>query len=215
MAIQINTLREVDKGKQVIYTSNRDGEKEIGKITSLNDMFIFVDYAGNGRGIATAPHHLEFIDDDNTGLQYIEDYLNVKPLRETEVLEDMNNKTTVPIQNTLHTNKEPVTTVNKESTVITTKNQKTKNILFAYSFMIFFLYLIIGNLTTCVTAKRIGAECCDGTISDATESGACSYHGGVQRWRKTYWYSDMNEPWSSFFQITLGNVNTDSHDCDR
>lgn len=32
------------------------------------------------------------------------------------------------------------------------------------------------------TEVRVGAECSDGTQSDATGSGACSYHGGVSVW---------------------------------
>ena len=32
------------------------------------------------------------------------------------------------------------------------------------------------------TEVRVGAECSDGTQSDATGSGACSYHGGVSFW---------------------------------
>jgi hypothetical protein len=31
-------------------------------------------------------------------------------------------------------------------------------------------------------AFRVGAQCTDGTISTATGSGACSWHGGVARW---------------------------------
>jgi len=34
-----------------------------------------------------------------------------------------------------------------------------------------------------VPARRIGAVCRDGSTSAATESGACSWHGGVSEWR--------------------------------
>lgn len=30
--------------------------------------------------------------------------------------------------------------------------------------------------------RRVGAVCNDGTHSDATGSGACSHHGGVDHW---------------------------------
>lgn len=33
---------------------------------------------------------------------------------------------------------------------------------------------------------RVGADCCDGTISRATGQGACSWHGGVCAWRYEY-----------------------------
>lgn len=76
--------------------------------------------------------------------------------------------------------------------------------------IIFIIYFIFGNLLTCATAKRIGAECCDETISNATGSGACSHHGGVRHWRKSYWYSDLDEPYKSFFKYTVGGRLGDS-----
>lgn len=35
---------------------------------------------------------------------------------------------------------------------------------------------------TAATGTRIGAVCKDGTRTDATGSGACSHHGGVDYW---------------------------------
>jgi hypothetical protein len=69
---------------------------------------------------------------------------------------------------------------------------------------IFVIYLTIGGLLTWATSTRIGAECYDGTFSSATGSGACSHHEGVRHWKKEYWYSDMDEPYKSFFRITIG-----------
>ena len=60
-----------------------------------------------------------------------------------------------------------------------------------------FVLLILGNIATCATSRKVGADCCDGTSTTATSSGACSGHGGVRNWRKHYWYSDMEEPWKS------------------
>jgi hypothetical protein len=75
--------------------------------------------------------------------------------------------------------------------------------------MLFILYIFIGNVVSCSTAKRIGAECCDETFSDATGSGACSWHGGVRRWRYKYWYSDLDDPYCSFFKYTIpGTINS-------
>jgi len=64
--------------------------------------------------------------------------------------------------------------------------------------------LIVGNIATCATAKRVGADCCDGTSTTATSSGACSGHGGVRNWRKHYWFSDMDEPWKSIGRAFSG-----------
>lgn len=44
--------------------------------------------------------------------------------------------------------------------------------------------LIAGNIATCATSRKVGADCCDGTSTTATSSGACSGHGGVRNWRK-------------------------------
>lgn len=37
--------------------------------------------------------------------------------------------------------------------------------------------------TPSTSRTRVGANCVDGTTSDATGSGACSSHGGVSCWR--------------------------------
>ncbi len=75
--------------------------------------------------------------------------------------------------------------------------EKFINILLGVPLTLLVLYVMVGNLATCASKKRIGAECCDGTISNATGEGACSNHDGVRRWRHTYWYSDMDEPFKT------------------
>lgn len=75
---------------------------------------------------------------------------------------------------------------------------------FKYILVVFFLlYIIIGNIVSCASSRRIGAICEDETKSNATGSGACSHHGGVDQWRYKYWYSDLDEPYKSFFKYTI------------
>jgi hypothetical protein len=52
------------------------------------------------------------------------------------------------------------------------------------------LFAVVGlALTACEqqttpsAVTRVGAECVDGTISEATGGGACSSHGGVYCWK--------------------------------
>lgn len=57
-----------------------------------------------------------------------------------------------------------------------------KKILFI---ILFFLVVVSGcadNSTSPSEGTRIGAVCKDGTTTDATGSGACSHHGGVDHW---------------------------------
>lgn len=55
--IVIASLTDEDVGREVVYQSH---QIEYGRITSWNDVFIFVDYTGNGRGVATRPEDLDF-----------------------------------------------------------------------------------------------------------------------------------------------------------
>lgn len=60
--INIQTLNDKHKGREVVYSDRRKRQIEFGKITSWNNTFIFVDYgASNGRGIATRPEDLKFV----------------------------------------------------------------------------------------------------------------------------------------------------------
>ena len=60
--IDIEQLKEEDKGRSVVYTDGV-GNREQGYITSWNDTYIFVCYGPEccGRGIATYPSDLDFI----------------------------------------------------------------------------------------------------------------------------------------------------------
>lgn len=61
--IDIGKLKNKDIGKSVIYTDGT-GDTEEGHITSWNNKFIFVDYGNScGRGIATYPSDLRFINE--------------------------------------------------------------------------------------------------------------------------------------------------------
>ena len=64
--INIQELKETDKGRIVIYKVGRMDQKKIekGTITSWNDHYIFVDYYQTGRGTATRPENLTFDKDD-------------------------------------------------------------------------------------------------------------------------------------------------------
>lgn len=72
--IKINTLTDSDIGRFVEYRGS-GGEKEIGRIKSWNDKFIFVVYPGNNQAknehydrytaAATLPENLFFIKDSN------------------------------------------------------------------------------------------------------------------------------------------------------
>ena len=86
-----------------------------------------------------------------------------------------------------------------------------KNRVYSILIMIVVLYFILGNIVTCVSKKRIGAECCDETLSSATGSGACSHHGGVRQWRYEYWYSDIDEPYNSIFKHTIGGSRSENN----
>jgi len=55
-------------------------------------------------------------------------------------------------------------------------------------FIIWLLLVFTVVPYTCATRERIGAQCCDETMTDATGSGACSGHGGVMCWEYKYWY---------------------------
>ena len=50
-----------------------------------------------------------------------------------------------------------------------------------YLFIVLSL-LSCGSKKRSVSKKRIGAVCNDGWRSNATGSGACSHHGGVNYW---------------------------------
>jgi len=62
--IDLASLREEDKGRNVIYKPFEGCDnslREEGHITSWNEIYIFVDYGHScGRGIATSPNDLEF-----------------------------------------------------------------------------------------------------------------------------------------------------------
>lgn len=60
MAIVISQLKKSDKNRRVIYESFKGASLEVGRITSWNDKFIFVDYQNVGRGQATPPSKLNF-----------------------------------------------------------------------------------------------------------------------------------------------------------
>jgi hypothetical protein len=63
--INIEELRESDKGRIVVYKSGHGlAPPEKGTITSWNDKFIFVDYYGNGGSTATKPINLTWDKDD-------------------------------------------------------------------------------------------------------------------------------------------------------
>ena len=57
--IEINKLTGSDKGRSVIYTSPQ-GEKQTGRISSWNNVFIFVWYSWGAAAAATVPKDLEF-----------------------------------------------------------------------------------------------------------------------------------------------------------
>jgi FKBP-type peptidyl-prolyl cis-trans isomerase 2 len=57
--IKIKELKKEDVGKMVVYQSF--DERQEGRITSWNDIFIFVDFDNTGRGQAVRPFDLEFI----------------------------------------------------------------------------------------------------------------------------------------------------------
>ena len=47
--------------------------------------------------------------------------------------------------------------------------KKTLVMLFGF----WLVSVIFMNMYTCATSRRVGAQCCDETMSSATESGAC------------------------------------------
>ncbi len=58
--IVIADLTDADIGREVLYCRPDYDKREFGKIRSWNELYIFVDYRGNGAGIATGPEDLEF-----------------------------------------------------------------------------------------------------------------------------------------------------------
>ena len=66
--ISLDKLTESDIGREVIY-SPRFGPEESGQITSFSKRFVFVDYTGNGRGIATTGTNLNFADKEEIKVQ--------------------------------------------------------------------------------------------------------------------------------------------------
>lgn len=59
--IQIDNLKPEDVGRLVVYRTAPDFLPQLGKITSWNSKWIFVDYTNVGRGEATSPKDLEFV----------------------------------------------------------------------------------------------------------------------------------------------------------
>jgi hypothetical protein len=60
--INIEELKETDKGRLVSYS---DGIKtEIGRITSWNSRYIFVDFTDSERGQACYPRSLNFVQNE-------------------------------------------------------------------------------------------------------------------------------------------------------
>ncbi len=58
-----------------------------------------------------------------------------------------------------------------------------KRVLKGIAILIFFTMILSLNCDkNPVASRRCGAVCNDGTRSDATGSGACSHHGGVDHW---------------------------------
>lgn len=56
-------------------------------------------------------------------------------------------------------------------------------------FIIFLIIMImLTGCFTCKSKRRVGATCRDGTQSEATGSGACSWHEGVEHWNYEYKY---------------------------
>ena len=58
--MDITKLTDKDKGRLVIYQPHPANRAELGRITSWNDHYIFVDYNNTGHGIATNPANLTF-----------------------------------------------------------------------------------------------------------------------------------------------------------
>jgi len=60
--IDIKELTHDDINRLVIYTpAHYASQPEQGRITSWNDLYIFVDYNNTGHGIATPPETLTFL----------------------------------------------------------------------------------------------------------------------------------------------------------
>jgi hypothetical protein len=57
--IEIAKLTEKDKGREVVFDS-QERKREFGIISSWNERFIFVKYAGSQYGKATRPENLRF-----------------------------------------------------------------------------------------------------------------------------------------------------------
>lgn len=53
----------------------------------------------------------------------------------------------------------------------------------AAGFLVVTVILLCAAVITSAACTRVGAICKDGTFSEATGSGACSWHRGVDRWR--------------------------------
>ena len=68
-----------------------------------------------------------------------------------------------------------------------THNQTVKNTKRSVTNVITWIFIIFC-FVTCVSRHHVGATCNDGTSSNATGSGACSHHNGVNNWKYEYWW---------------------------
>lgn len=68
-------------------------------------------------------------------------------------------------------------------------------------FIVLSVYLLVGVFTYNKKSERIGAICCDETISYSTGPGACSWHGGVDAWKVKYSYKKYAEPYNTVHKI--------------
>ena len=59
--IDVEKLTDKDKDRLVVYHPHPANKAEQGRITSWNELYIFVDYNNTGRGIATRPETLTFV----------------------------------------------------------------------------------------------------------------------------------------------------------
>jgi hypothetical protein len=66
------------------------------------------------------------------------------------------------------------------------KSEAIKRIILLLIIMILFAFLGCSKKSSPTSSSddcvRTGAVCKDGTTTDATGSGACSHHGGVDHW---------------------------------
>lgn len=54
-------LTSKDKGRLVVYHPHPANKAEQGRITSWNELYVFVDFNNVGRGVATRPETLTFV----------------------------------------------------------------------------------------------------------------------------------------------------------